>query len=169
MMITTERLTDLVSSILVEYGADLYDIEQTGGVSRVLIDRPGGVDIDTLGKITHQLSNLLDEIDESSDRELLEVSSPGIERPLRLPRHFISAIGQKVKIKTSPGNEGDRRFEGVLVSADESGFALESDSESRHFDYHQIERANTVFEWDSGAAKPDKKPWEPKKRKVAKT
>lgn len=168
-MIATERLTDLVSSILVEYGADLYDIEQTGGVSRFLIDRPGGVDIDTLGKITRKLSNLLDEVDEFADRELLEVSSPGIERPLRLPRHFISVIGQKVKIKTSSGTEGERRYEGVLVSADESGFALENASESRHFEYHQVERANTVFEWDSGETKTDKKPWEPKTRKVAKT
>ncbi len=167
-MIETQQLIDLVLPAVAEFGADLYDLEQLTGTVRVLVDKPGGIDTDTLGKVTRALSSLLDEVDTSADRYVLEVSSPGIERPLRLQRHFEAAIGSTVKIKTVAGTEGARRVEGVLVTADDAGFTIDLDDGSRQFAYDEIERANIVFDWGSAGVQTANNHGGPKTRKVAK-
>ncbi len=167
-MIESEQLIDLVLPVVAELGADLYDLELLTGTVRVLVDKPGGIDTDTLGKVTRVVSSLLDDVDPSTDRYLLEVSSPGIERPLRLQRHFEAAIGSTVKIKTVPGVEGARRVEGVLVAADDAGCTVVLDDGSRQFAYDEIERANIVFDWGSAGVRTANNHGGSKTRKVAK-
>jgi ribosome maturation factor RimP len=83
-------------------------------------------------------------------RYTLEVSSPGVERPLRTPRHFIRAVGETVTIRTTTGSQGERRLTGRVAAADPDGFVLDGDDlpvGGRRFSYAEVERARTVFEW----------------------
>lgn len=152
-MATSERIAALVEPILHDRGHELYDVELTGATVRVLVDRDGGVALDDLETLSREISGALDEADPMPDRFSLEVSSPGLERPLRQPRHFRSAVGTKVKIKTTPSTEGDRRVDGVLTDADDDGFTVLTDTGARRLAYDEVETARTVFEW-GGAPKP---------------
>ena len=143
MSTTTERVRALVAPLLEQRGLDLYDVEVGGATLRVLVDREGGVDLDTIGEVARDVSRALDDDDPMPDRYTLEVSSPGLERPLRLPSHYANAVGQRVSVKTVPGTEGDRRITGLLVTADDEGFEVEG----RRLTYDEVERARTVFEW----------------------
>jgi ribosome maturation factor RimP len=83
-------------------------------------------------------------------RYTLEVSSPGVERPLRTARHFERAVGETVTIRTTTGSQGDRRVTGRVAAADADGFVLDGENlpeGGRRFSYDEVERARTVFEW----------------------
>src|SRR6202008_661603 len=93
----------------------------------------------------------------------LEVSSPGVERPLRTPQHFAAAVGQKVALRVID-ERGARRVSGVLLAADDDGITISAHDDALpagddqgaegadaaspcRFGYEQVERARTVFEW----------------------
>src|SRR5690606_13015901 len=120
-MAVTDRLHDIVEPLCADLGLELVDLEYTSGVVRVTIDRTGGVDIDAIAHLTREVSRAFDRHDPIAGRYTLEVSSPGLERPLRTPAHFARAVGATVRIKTRPGTEGDRRVDGVLEAADDHG------------------------------------------------
>ena len=151
---TSERIAELVEPILLEGGHELYDVELTGATLRVLVDREGGVALDDLEGLAREISGALDEADPMPDRFELEVSSPGLERPLRRPDHFRTAVGTKVKVKTLPSVEGERRVDGTLVAADDDGFTVETEAGPRTIGYADVDRARTVFEW-GGNPKPN--------------
>ena len=152
-----ERVNQLVEPICADLGVELVDVDHAGGILRVTIERDGGVDIDTISLITRELSRSLDHDDPIPGRYTLEVSSPGLERPLRRPSHFKRAVGQQIKVKTKPHVEGERRLVGVLATADDDGIELGSDDgTTRALAYDDIERANTIFEWGP-TPKPGKK------------
>jgi ribosome maturation factor RimP len=153
-----ERVNHLVEPICADLGVELVDVEHAGGVLRVTVDSEGGVDIDRISLITRELSRALDHDDPIPGRYTLEVSSPGLERPLRRPSHFARASGQRIKVKTKPHVEGERRFEGVLAAVGDDGIEVRGDDgTTRALRYDDIERANTVFAWGPGP-KPGKKP-----------
>lgn len=154
MVTVLDTVGQLVAPLLERHDARLYDIEQAGATLRVLVDRPGGVDLDLLADVTRELSCALDDVEPVPGRYTLEVSSPGLERPLRRPEHFSAAVGTKVRIKTRTEVEGERRIEGVLVTADDDGIAVETEAGPRRLDHHQIERARTVFDWGSSGPRP---------------
>ncbi|MGI9119349.1 MAG: ribosome maturation factor RimP [Acidimicrobiales bacterium] len=153
-MATIETVERVVSPLLEPHGLHLYDVEFAGPTLRVLVDGPGGVDLDVLSQVTRELSSALDAHDPMPGRYTLEVSSPGLERPLRRPAHFAAAVGARIRVKTHPGVEGERRLEGELVAADDDGIAVEVDGGPRRLRHEEIERARTVFEWGSGRGAP---------------
>jgi ribosome maturation factor RimP len=128
----------------------LYDVEVTGSgrakVVRVLVDKDGGIDLDTVGDAAEAISPVLD--GDRLSRVLsgpysLEVSSPGLERPLRRPEHFRGAIGSTVSVKV----EG-RRVRGVLAGADDDAFDLTlDDGTTERLGFDDVVQARTVFEW----------------------
>lgn len=122
-MATVDRVRAIVVPLADERGLDLYDVEQQPTSLRVLVSREGGIDIDTLAELSRAVSRALDETDPVAGRYTLEVSSPGLERPLRRPEHYAGAIGGRIAIKTVPGTDGDRRVSGVLLAADDDGIA----------------------------------------------
>src|SRR5258708_3019703 len=146
-MATSERIAALVEPVLHDRGAELYDVELTGATVRVLVDREGGVPLDDLEPPSRDISGVLDDADPMPDRYFLEVSSPGLERPLRQPRHFRAAVGTTVKIKTKPHVEGERRVDGELLAADDAGCTVATEGGPRTLAYDEIDRARTVFEW----------------------
>ena len=156
-MSTVTRVRELVEPILADAGLDLYDLELASGLLQVLVDKEGGVGIDDIATVSRRISRALDEHDPIAGGYTLEVSTPGVERPLRTPAHFARAVGERVKVKVRPGLDGDRRFDATVASADEDTvtFAV-ADGTSRTLRYDDIERARTTFEW-GGAAKRERK------------
>ncbi|MEM9201718.1 MAG: ribosome maturation factor RimP [Actinomycetota bacterium] len=152
-MAVIDRVRELVAPVVADVGAELYDVEFNGGVLRILVDREGGIDIDSIKTISKSSSRILDDADPIPGRYTLEVSSPGLERPLRLREHYDRAVGELVKIKTFADVDGSRRFTGTLVGADDNGFVLEVDGEPMSFGYDNVSKARTVFEW-GGQPKP---------------
>jgi ribosome maturation factor RimP len=133
---------------------ELVDVELRSGVLLVTVDRAGGVDLEALTDANRAVSSVLDELDPIPGRYTLEVSSPGVERTLRTPAHFIKAIGETVTVKTRPQVPGERRLRGELLAADQTGLelAVEGAEDGRmRLAYSDIDRARTVFVWGSGS------------------
>jgi ribosome maturation factor RimP len=151
-----ERVRRLVEPVLAQQGVELVDVDQAGGTLRVTVDRPGGIDLDALTEVTRTVSDLLDRHDPVPGRYTLEVSSPGVERPLRTPEHFRRFVGSSVAVRTVPGAEGERRVEGTLTAADDEGVVVDG----RRLAYADIERARTRFEWG-----PPPRPARPSRKK----
>jgi ribosome maturation factor RimP len=155
-MSVADRIRDLVLPLLADRDLDLYDVELSGPVLRVVIDRAGDLDLDVLSEATRAVSRALDEADPIAGSYTLEVTSPGLERTLRTPHHFERAVGETVKVKAHPGLGDERRLVGRLIAADDDGITVSTGvddagaSVERHLAYSEIERARTVFEWGPG-------------------
>ena len=150
MATVPERVAAVVAPVVEQLGLDLYDIDHTGTGLRVLVDREGGVDLEAITAATRAISRALDEADPIDAAYTLEVSSPGLERPLRTAEHFgaARAKGERVRIKTKPGVDGERRFEGAVVDTTGDGLTVRlDDGTSRDIRYDDIDRARTVFAW----------------------
>jgi ribosome maturation factor RimP len=156
-MSVSDRVRDLVAPICADLGLELYDVEHSAGKVRVTVDKPGGVDLDALAVATRLISRELDERDPVPSRYQLEVSSPGLERPLRTPEHYRRAVGQSVSIRLLPGRGDDRRIAGVLAAADDEAVTVEVEGAGSpvRLPYADIERARTTFSW-GGQPKPGK-------------
>ena len=156
---------DLVRPIVEAAGLELWDVSfgREGGrrILRVTVDRAGGdrragggVDLDTIAVTAQRLSRRLDLEGFEQDRPYeLEVSSPGLERALREPRHFERSVGQQVRVKTVEPVDGRRVHEGALVSADAEAIVIASDGGELRVPYHGIASARTVFEWKKAGSR----------------
>ena len=161
----TGRLHDLVESVLPTLDLsdlELVDIQVGGGLVRVTVDRPDGVDLDSLSEANRAISAALDREDlVPGGRYTLEVTSPGVERPLRTPAHFQRFVGTGVNVKTRPGTDGDRRLAGTLAEADGAGIVIVGSGlpeQGRRLAYSDIEKARTTFEWGQpGAGRDDRR------------
>ena len=146
----TQDLVDALSPLLEARGLDLIDVELKGNELTVFVDREGGVDLEALSQATRAVSDALDEIDPLPGRYTLSVSSPGLERRLRTPAHFIRAVGEAVTVRVHAGTSDVQRVRGTLEAADENGFTLVGpdlpDGSMRVAD-GDVERARTGFEW----------------------
>jgi len=148
---TTDRVRAIVLPLAEERGLDLYDVEQHQVTLRVLVSKEGGIDIGALTELSRSISRALDDADPVAGKYTLEVSSPGLERPLRRPDHFTGAVNDRVTVKTVPGGEGERRVTGVLIAADDEGITVrpdeDLDGEERRLGYDEIAAARTLFDW----------------------
>lgn len=149
------RVRELVQPIAADLDLDLYDVEQRGGTMRVTLDTPAGaethVDLDQLALATRLISRELDHADPIPGRYTLEVTSPGVERTLRTPAHFRREIGKRVSVRLADVDAAQRRFDGVLVAADDATATFRVDGADgpteRVIELSSIDRARTVFEW----------------------
>ena len=141
-------LNEQIEKIVKANGADFYGTEtaqeDSNTIFRVYITKEGGVKLDLCADISHELSVFFDVNPPMHGAYFLEVSSPGIERKLEEPRHFISAVGERIKFKI---NGGDKE-KGEMTSADKTGFTIVKKGEDVRFDYCNISKAKTYFEWN---------------------
>jgi ribosome maturation factor RimP len=156
-----ETIAAAIEPVLTTLGLELFDLQFTGSgrarTLRVIVDRDGGVDLDAITAAAERITPVLDN-DDALGRFSLEVSSPGLERPLRRPDHFRGAVGETVSVKVR-GDDGEvRRLRGELVATDEQGITVDAGGAggAEHVDYDEIIQARTVFEWGA-APKPDKR------------
>jgi ribosome maturation factor RimP len=166
-----DRVTSLVAPIVTDLGLDLYDIEYTGGIVRIVVDTqpggPAGVSLENIALITRLVSREFDHSDPVPGRYTLEVTSPGLERTLRLPRHFVREVGKTIAVRLSSALNGQRRIQGDLVSASEDTIVVRlADNALTEvtIPLSIVERAKTVFQWgptpkpgSTGAATKSKK------------
>ena len=147
-MSTAVEISAVVEPIVASRGLELFDVVHAGTVVRVLVDREGGVDLETLGEVTVAVSSALDDVDPVNGRYTLEVSSPGLERPLRRPDHFVRSVGAQVTVRVIAAVDGERRLDGLLAAADDEGVTLRLAGDvERRLRYEEIDKARTVFEW----------------------
>ena len=157
-----ERVRAVVEPPLSDKGFEVIDVERQGPVLRVTVDRAGGIDLEAVTEATRLVNDLLDRHDLVGHKTTLEVSSPGIERPLRTPEHFKRFVGTEVAVKAKPGTEGDRRLTGVLEAADDDGVVVAG----RRLAYEDIDKARTVFVWPPPGRPAGKKTSTQKAKKI---
>lgn len=153
---TEDEIERVLAAPVAETGLELVEVERHAGVLRVVVDGEGA-DLDHLADVTRVVSALLDVHDPVPGRYTLEVSTPGVERPLRTPRHFRRAVGEDVTVRLVGGTEGDRRVSGRLAAADDEGIVVEGGDlpdGGRRIAYDEVERARTVFVWGSPGTAP---------------
>ncbi len=152
-MIDIDKIRSAALPVLATLGLDLYDVEITGsGRARTLritmTASDGGLGIDQITDATHALDAVLDALIDGPC--MLEVSSPGLERPLRRPEHFATALGRaiSVKFRDTDANATVRRERVQLVSADdECVLVLMANGTEQTIRHDAITAAHTVFEW----------------------
>ena len=173
--VSVQKIADAVAPVVAELGLSLYDVELTGSgrarILRVMIDRPTGIDLEAIAAATEAVSPVLDQppVDALLKGSYsLEVSSPGLERPLRTPAHFARAVGETISVKANaPSAAADEartarsRVRGVVQSAGDDSFTLLADDGTEQtISYAEVVQARTVFEWGpepkGGKAKADK-------------
>jgi ribosome maturation factor RimP len=167
----SERLAAVLEPVVRDLGLELYDVEIGGSnrarTLRVLVDRDGGVDLDAITEATEALAPVLDGNAEVATAlpgsYLLEVSSPGLERPLRTPAHFRRAVGDPISLKSRDAQGAVTRRRAVLAAADDGGIEIEIDGARERVEYGDIVASHTVFEWG-----PAPKPGKTKSTKSAK-
>ena len=164
-----ETIVAAIEPVLATLGLEVFDVQLTGSgrarTVRVIVDRDGGVDLDAITAASEHVQPALDALDDLGPYAL-EVSSPGLERPLRRPEHFRRAVGETVSVKVRDADGEVRRLRGDLISTDERGVTVKAGDTNtgEHVDYDQIIKARTVFEWGA-APKPDKRAKKNEKKK----
>lgn len=148
------KVITLVEPVLAEQGIELVDVEHRcegrGQVVRLLVDRHGGVDLDTLSRLSRELSVLLDVEEPVPGPYTLEVSSPGIHRPLRKPEHFVAYLGKRVRIRSHVPLGGQRNFCGTLATVTAGGVTLRVDGgPETYIEFSNIEKANYEHEFSA--------------------
>ncbi len=144
---TLHRLRELLEPSVDALGYELVQLEFSSGVLRVYIDAPGGIRVDDCAKVSRRLSAVLDADDAVEAEYSLEVSSPGLDRPLVRPAHFQRFCGHLARIVMKrnapdfPGLAQRRKFCGRLVEASEHCVVLEVDGESVELAYADIDSA----------------------------
>jgi ribosome maturation factor RimP len=129
-------------------GYELADLEvrlgSSGGLVRVFIDKPDGIDLDDCEKVSLAVSALLDVEDPVPGKYDLEVSSPGLDRKLTKVEHFQRFMGEVVKVQMRFPIAGRRRFRGKLMSLDDENIVVEVDGESHSLALATIDTARLV-------------------------
>lgn len=141
-----EKILKLVEIPILKKGMEVVDIEwrreRAGWVLRLYIDKPGGVTIGDCAKISEVIGKLLDKEDLIHHPYNLEVSSPGIERPLRNKDHFKRFRGEKAKITLKSPIEGRRNIVGMIMEVAEDSVKLAEGSKVWEISYHNIKKAH---------------------------
>ncbi|MBI5468377.1 MAG: ribosome maturation factor RimP [Deltaproteobacteria bacterium] len=146
-----DKLRALAEPLLTDLGFELVDVafatEYGRKVLRFFIDKPGGVTIDDCTQASRELSTLLDVQDPIPQRYTLEVSSPGLDRPLVKEKDFIRYAGKKVRIKTKEPIEGRRNFKATIDSVGDGSISV-TDFDGRRFviELARIDRARLEIE-----------------------
>lgn len=144
----------IAEPILSGEGLELVDVEfvheREGWVLRLVIDKQGGVGLDDCAQASHAVETALDVEDVVPHEYHLEVSSPGLNRPLKKPEHFRRVAGQKVKVKTfGPIGEPPRKhFSGILKDVGADGVVVEVEGAGAfQIPFKDIAKANLEFEF----------------------
>lgn len=149
-MTQTTDIWATIESYLDAERLELDDLELIGQgrgrVLRVVVDGED-VNLDRLAELSRGLSRLLDDEPGLQDRYQLEVTSPGLERALRRPSHYLKSIGRVVKVKFNSGGK-NKTVRGELSSAGDDRFVIATENGDEEIEYDDVVSAKTVFEWE---------------------
>ena len=147
-----ERLAELIRGVVEPMGYELVGSEYLGGgkgdaLLRVYIDQADGINLDDCAAVSRQLSAVLDVEDPVKEPYRLEISSPGLDRPLFTREHFERYTGCRARLKMVAKIGGRRNFEGILRGVQELNVVLEVDGEQCILPLDQIDTARLVPEF----------------------
>jgi len=134
---------------------EIVDIEfrhegsRGGRVLRLYLDKEGGPNVDDLTRVSRQLSELLDAEDTIDGTYTLEVSSPGINRPLKKPAHFARFVGKRIRVRTRDLIDGRRSFLGILGQVVEDSVILTQEGKRYRIPFSMIEKSNYDHDWSA--------------------
>lgn len=143
------KLTDMLRPAVEEVGKELLGIEYisagNNSVLRLFIDHENGIDVDDCAEVSRQVGAILDVEDPINSEFNLEVSSPGLDRPLFDKPHYEAVIGEIIEVKLSIPLNGRRKFKGVLVAIENDTLIVTVDGEDYDLVFGNIVKANLVF------------------------
>jgi ribosome maturation factor RimP len=137
-------LSEAIERTIAGLGCELVDAEYSnhGRHIRVFIDKDSGITVDDCARVSNQLTRVL--AVEGADYDRLEVSSPGLDRPLKQVKDFQRFEGEKAKVRLRLPVDGRRNFVGILRDVGETGFRMEVEGNSVSIEYSSIEKARLV-------------------------
>ena len=147
-----QKTEELLIPIIEENGFELVDVEYVKEGSswylRAYIDKPGGITVDDCEKVSRKLSDLLDEKDYIDEAYILEVSSPGLGRPLKKDKDFERSIGEEVEVRTFRPIRHQKEFTGILKAYDKEKIIIEmEEQEQMEFERSQIALIRLAFDF----------------------
>ena len=143
-----QKLTDMLRPAVEETGKELLGVEfisaGNNSVLRLFIDHENGIDVDDCAEVSRQVGAILDVEDPISSEYNLEVSSPGVDRPLFELSHFQQVIGETINVKLSMPLNGRRKFKGLLAAIENDTLIIEVDGIDYELVINNVDKANLV-------------------------
>ncbi len=147
-----ERVRELLFDIVLEAECYLWDVEyvKEGAemILRVVIDSNEGITLDDCERVTRAIDPVLDEADPIESSYRLEVTSPGVERPLTRPDHFEAGVGEEIEVRLFAPRNGEKTLRGILESTEEKQFSITLLSgETISLQKSEAAKVSTVYSW----------------------
>ncbi|MDO6446205.1 ribosome maturation factor RimP [Colwellia sp. 1_MG-2023] len=146
------KLTDMLRPAVEEVGVELLGIEFVSAgkhsILRLFIDHENGIDVDNCAEVSRQVGALLDVEDPISTEYNLEVSSPGLDRPLFSLAHYQAAIGETINVRLSLPLNGRRKFKGILNAVENDILIVTVDNEEYELVFSNVDKGNLVHNFE---------------------
>lgn len=146
------KLNKLVQPLVEELGYEFVGLEYSGApknaVLRIYIDQEGGIDLDDCSRVSREVAALLDVEDPIRGRYNLEISSPGLDRPLFTPEQFSRFAGEKVTINLFAPEDGRRKFSGRILGAGGETIRLDVEGTEVSLEFTNVAKARLVPDYD---------------------
>ena len=147
-----QKTEEILLPIVEKNGFELWDVEYVkegcNWYLRAYIDKPGGINVDDCEVVSRELSDILDEKDYIDEAYILEVSSPGLGRPLKKEKDFERSLGEEVEIRTYRMIDRQKEFTGILKSYDKETVTIEmEDTQERTFEKSEIALIRLAFDF----------------------
>lgn len=147
----TDEIRALLAPVVEAMGYELWGLEYLqgrGAVLRLYIDREDGITVDDCSLVSHQVSGVLDVEDPIPGEYNLEISSPGLDRPLFTLEQFARYVGDEVQLRLLAPVAGKRRLKALLSGVEDGDLVLEVEGEPVRVPFTQVDRANLVAKFD---------------------
>jgi Uncharacterized protein conserved in bacteria len=143
------QLEELLAPVIESLGCDLWGLEYFAqgkkSMLRVFIDRkPDGVLVEDCERVSRQISSVMDVEDPITGEYTLEVSSPGMDRPLFKLEQYLDYVGEKLSVKLRTGFDGRKKFTGLLKGIENDEIVLEVDAEEYLLPYELVDKASVI-------------------------
>ena len=149
MKLDSDGLEELFAPIVQGLGFELWGVQlrtsENHAHLKIFIDHDDGISVDNCSNVSHQLSGILDVEDPISVGYTLEVSSPGLDRPLIKRAHFEKYLGKEIKVRLGWVVKERRNFLGTLTKLDEEDITMMVDGELIEFPFNAVKRANLIY------------------------
>ena len=146
-----QKAEALVAPIVEKYGFELVDVEyvKEGGnfYLRAYVDKPGGITVEDCETVSREFSDKLDEADFIDEAYIMEVSSPGLGRPLKKEKDFKRSMGEEVEIRTYRPINREKEFYGILTAYDENSVTIDCEGEEKIFQRADIALIRLAFDF----------------------
>ena len=150
------EVANLAAPILEDMALELVDAEFLSSrgrwVLRLTIDKEGGVTIDDCARVSRELGDHIDVKDLIAHPYVFEVSSPGLNRPLKKEKDLLRAVGKRVKVKLRTPVQGRRNYVGTLSGFDRGVLAMKVDEKEVALPWREVEKANLIYEFNNRQA-----------------